>query len=629
MERIIDKDKAMAKAKKTNNIDDWNIAKFLRNETGKIIERAKKQFFEDEFNASKGDPKRFWRNIYSIIPKNKNKSEIINLKNKQNQYITQEDTASYINDFFTKIGPNLAKNYNEDWKFYGKEVNEAIEDIDINEGVVFDLIRNIDISKSSGLDKISSRCLRDALLALLPQIIHIFKESLNSGLFPDKWKIATVVPIFKNGNKSDVSNYRPISLLPIPGKIFEDIIHKHISYHLEDNSYLSSKQNGFRKGHSTLDGIVNFTSDIFESVNKGEYTLAAFIDLKKAFDTVNHNILLEKLNYAGIKNNLLKLIKNYLTNRSQRTICNGKLSEIQDITCGVPQGSILGPLFFILYINDIEEMLGESTFQLYADDTVIYCSDKSIDLAEKRLQNLMNKFYKWCMQNVLTINTKKSKLMVFGTRSKINRIENVEITINRQNLQFVPTYKYLGFNLDQSLNYKYHLGTVINNISFKLYLFSKVRRFLNEKSAIIVYKSMILPFYDYCDVIYSFSTIPELKKLDRQHLRGMKICLDNGYNMNDDELLNNCKLSSLENRRKVHTRNYLFNKKDMCENINNINTRLHDGPVFKVIHPNVESVKRSVWYGGSIEWNGLDAETRNIIEAVQFKRVQKSWMLNT
>ena len=219
--------------------------------------------------------------------------------------------------------------------------------------------------------------------------------------------------------------------------------------------------------------------------------------------------------------------------------------------------------------------------------------------------------------------------MVFGTRNKINKIENIKISVNKQYLQVVPTYKYLGFNLDQTLNYKYHLGTVINNISFKLYLFSKVRRFLNEKSAIIVYKTMILPFYDYCDVIYSFSNIPELSKLDRHHLRGMKTCLDNGYRLNDEELFINCKLSSLENRRKVHTRNYLFNKKDQCENNNNINTRLHDGPVFKVIHPNVETVKRSIWYGGSIEWNALDAEIRNITGLIQFKRVQKSWMLNT
>ena len=323
------------------------------------------------------------------------------------------------------------------------------------------------------------------------------------------------------------------------------------------------------------------------------------------------------------------LIKSYLCNSFQITLCNGIVSDLEKITCGVPQGSILGPLFFILYINDIQAMLGDNNFQLYADDTVIHCSDKSMDLAESRLQNLMNKFSKWCIENVLTINSKKSKIMVFGTRNEINNMDRIEISINNELLQNVPTYKYLGFNLDQTLNYKYHLGIVINNISFKLYLFSKVRRFMNEKSAIIVYKTMILPFYDYCDVIYSFSSIPELKKLDRQHLRGMRICLDNGYNMDDDELFINCKISSLENRRKVHTRNYLFNKKEYCENVNNINTRLHDGPVFKVIHPNVETVKRSVRYGGSLEWNSLDADIRNIVEPMQFKRIQKSWMLKT
>ena len=610
MERIIDKDKALTKAKKTGNPDDWNIAKFLRNETGQLVERVKKQYFEDEYIRSKGDPKRFWRNIYDIIPKDKNKSEIIHLKNNEGLEIPQDETASYINDFFTNIGPVLAKNYKEEWKYYGAEFNEIINDLDINEGIVFDLVRDIDISKSSGFDNISSRCLKDALSVLIPHLTHIFRKSIVSGICPKTWKIATIVPIFKNGNKSDVSNYRPISLLPIPGKLLEKIVYSHISEFLEINSFLSKKQNGFRKNHSTLDAIVNFTSDVYESINKGEYTIAAFIDLKKAFDTVNHKILLEKLYYAGIKNSTLNWIENYLYGRFQRTICNGSISELRSVTCGVPQGSILGPLFFILYINDIQFILGENNYQLYADDTVIYCSDKSANLAEEKLQYLMNKFSTWCVQNTLTINTKKTKIVVFGTRNKINNVDIINVRINNENIQTVPTYKYLGLNLDQTLNFKYHLGIIINNISFKLYLFSKIRRFLNEKAAIIVYKTMILPFYDYCDVVFAFSGVPELKKLDRRHIRGMRICLDNGHNMDENELFIECKISNLENRRKVHIRNFLFNKKELCENDNNINTRLHDGPVFKVIHPNVESVKRSVWYGGSIEWNGLDAELR-------------------
>ena len=338
MERIIDKDKALAKAKKTGNSDDWNIAKFLRNETGKLIETVKKQFFEDEYLASKGNPKRFWRNIYNIIPKRKNKSEVIHLKHDDTVEIPQNETSNYINEFFTNIGPELAKNYNKEWKYYGSELNEVINDIDINEGKVFDLVKNIDISKSSGFDNISSKCLKDALSELIPHLTYIFRKSILTGICPDSWKIATVVPIFKNGNKSDVSNYRPISLLPVPGKLLEKIVYDHISDFLEQNSFLSKKQNGFRKNHSTLDAVVNLTSDIYDSINKGKYTLAAFIDLKKAFDTVNHKILLEKLWYAGVKNSTLNWINNYLINRFQRTICNSTISGISSVTCGVPQG---------------------------------------------------------------------------------------------------------------------------------------------------------------------------------------------------------------------------------------------------------------------------------------------------
>ena len=290
----------------------------------------------------------------------------------------------------------------------------------------------------------------------------------------------------------------------------------------------------------------------------------------------------------------------------QKTFCNGIKSDFGKVTFGVPQGSILGPLFFLVYINDIQNVLENNSYQLYADDTLIYCSSKSKDLAGRKFQYLLNKFSKWCSQNGLTINNKKTKIMTFGTRSKINKIDGININIGNENLQVVPSYKYLGFNLDQTLNFKHHLELLINNISFKLYLFSKIRRFINEKCAIID------------------------RKMDRQHIRGMRTCLNNGFNLDENELFVNCKVANLENRRKVHVRNFMFTKRYLCdENANNINTRLHDGPVFKIPHPNGEAIKRNPWYGGSLEWNNLDAELRNIKDKFQFKRIQKSWMLNT
>ena len=210
--------------------------------------------------------------------------------------------------------------------------------------------------------------------------------SINSCIFPDKWKLATVVPLFKGGKKEDVSNYRPVSLLPVPGKIIEKLVHDHIMKFFTENHSLCEKQNGFRPGHSTTNSIINLTNDIYNATNCGQVTVAAFVDLKKAFDTVNHKILLEKLNYTGIRKEMLIWIENYLDNRYQRTICNNTLSNLLRIKCGVPQGSILGPLFFLVYINYIKNILGDLKYQLYADDTVIYCSGNSYNEANEKLQ---------------------------------------------------------------------------------------------------------------------------------------------------------------------------------------------------------------------------------------------------
>ena len=255
----------------------------------KIIDMAKKNYFEDEYLASKGDPKRFWRNINSIIPNSKSKTSHINLINENKEDIDPDKVSDYINTFFTNIGPNLASKYSEKWRYYGLESDVIIEDVKFNKGDLLLLIDNIDISKSSGFQNISSKCLKDASSVLVTQLLYIFTQSYKLGIFPKSWKKATIVPLFIGGVKENVSNYRPVSLLPIPGKLMEKIIHDHMMTFFEKNNLISNMQNGFRKNHSTLSSIVDFTSDIYHSINNKEITVAAFIDLKKAFDTEPSN----------------------------------------------------------------------------------------------------------------------------------------------------------------------------------------------------------------------------------------------------------------------------------------------------------------------------------------------------
>ena len=305
------------------------------------------------------------------------------------------------------------------------------------------ICKNIEIHKSSAIDLFSSRILKDAFMILSNELTHLINLIFTTATFPTAWKSAKVIPLFKGGDSSDVSNYRPISLLPLPGKIVETIIHLKITYHFNKLKFLSEYQDGFRPGRSTIDTIASFTDDIALEANQGICTLAAFVDFKKAFDTIDHDILLQKLGRAGIDGTNLTLLQSYLTDRSQRTIANSIVSQPHDITCGVPQGSILGPLLFLIYINDITNKLQNCCVRLYADDTVIYISGPTKTDVCTTLQVSIDRLSKWCDKNQLTINTNKTKVIFFGTR-KINKQSSEVITsMKGKTLECVSTFKYL------------------------------------------------------------------------------------------------------------------------------------------------------------------------------------------
>ena len=277
--------------------------------------------------------------------------------------------------------------------------------------------------------------MRDALEISLTQVNFLLNLVFTSGIFPDKWKIATLTPIPKQGVKTDVNNLRPISILPMPSKLIEKLIHLKLSNYLEENHILNNHQGGFRKGFSTIDTISKFTDDVALAINENKMTVATFIDFKKAFDTVDHKILLDKIENLGIQNKPLQLLKNYLKNRLQRTKVNGLYSDFNEIICGVPQGSILGPLLFIIYTNDIASVCKQCNFKCYADDTVVYFSSTDKNEALSTLQNDLDRLYQWCHQNKLTINIKKTKSMIFGTNNMTKKAKTLPmVMLNYQNM---------------------------------------------------------------------------------------------------------------------------------------------------------------------------------------------------
>ena len=280
--------------------------------------------------------------------------------------------------FFVNIGPNLSKNNKTIWKYIGNETNHKMEDIytDVNE--VEKLCKNININKSSCIENLSAEVVRDAFLAIADKITNLFNCSFTNSNIPASWKVAKVTPLQKPGNKNHVSNLRPVSLLPLPSKLIEKIVHARIYEHRNTNKLLDEKQGGFRPNHSTTSTTAYFSNDLYIAMNVKLINIAVSINAMKAFDTVNHTILLGKQKYFGIEGKIYLWIENYLSNTIQCTIANDILSSRQNIICGVPQGNVCRRLFF-MYINDITSMLHNCKVSLHAN--VIYISHADMGTA--------------------------------------------------------------------------------------------------------------------------------------------------------------------------------------------------------------------------------------------------------
>ena len=311
--------------------------------------RAKANFIVENLERHKGNGKTFWENIHNLIP-NKKAPKVINLfDTTKNVQIPPQNIAGFLNEYFSNIGPMLAKNYKDEWTYKGVVNDSEMVDLQTNETEILNICKDIDTYKASAVEFLSSRILRDAFCAIPNIIATLMNLSLSSDIFPDSWKKGKIIPLFKGGDHLEVNNYRPISLLPLPGKIIKKIVHNRITKFLEEHSLLNERQGGFRRGHSTINTVACFTDDIYMNINNSRCTLATFIDLKKAFDTVDHEILLDKLKYLGIKGKLHSWLKSYLLKRTQRTLANGTISDQLPVVCGVPQGLILGPTLFNIY----------------------------------------------------------------------------------------------------------------------------------------------------------------------------------------------------------------------------------------------------------------------------------------
>ena len=627
MHMIIEKDRLLSQARLLNTEDAWTIAKQAKNRTKNYITRAKSNYISESLEINKQNPKTFWRTINDLLPNKKQTDSHILLKDQiDNEIISDDDVPNYINTYFTSIGPKLAENYKKPFEIIGPIGQEQFQFELLTNQQVMDEIKQINIAKPSAIYLISTKVLKDIFLYTHDKLTILFNTCITTSSFPDAWKIAMVTPLKKEGFKNNVSALRPISILPLPGKIFEKLLHTQLYYYFNNTNLLATHQGGFRPNHSTNSTIANFTDYIYTNINKNQITQSIFIDFSKAFDTVNYEILYKKLKYYLLTKNAIKIIENYLTNRKQSVQINGKTSSMLNINCGVPQGSVLGPLLFLIYINDLEMFLSNVHVSQYADDTVISYTDKNQQKINEILMENLTALAEWCEMNKLTVNVGKTKSMYFGSRNITKKIDyGKKMMLNGRELQQVDHYKYLGVILDKNMTFKLHIESILKILKYKIYVLAKLRPYLTVYASLSIYKTTILPYIDYGDIFYQAASKKMLHNLQDRQDKALKICYKLRGTQDDANMHLSANLAFLDKRRNSHILNFMYKRKEneIYLDKRDLQTRAFQAPKFIVPKYNIKLFTFSIIYKGSILWNQLPNDVKNIDTFLAFKNKTK------
>ena len=601
----------------------------FKNRVNGMVQKSRKNYYKNIFENCSRNLKKTWKCINELMCRSNRKNEIKDMVFDGVSYGSSLGIAEKFNEFFIniakKLDNELPPNNADPLLSLPSPLPNSFHLFDISEGECRKLIRNLKIV-STDLNTMPVKLFKEYSNYFVYPLCKLINLSYASGVFPSKLKIARVTPIFKSGDRKNPSNYRPIANLSYISKILERSLHNRIAKFSNKYSILTNSQYGFRKHFSTVDAILDLSESIYNSIDNNMFHTSVFIDLRKAFDTVNHDFLLNKLISYGVRGTPGKLIKSFLSDRYQYVEIDSYCSTHQRLDIGVPQGSILGPLLFLFYINDIQYACRSSKAVLFADDTVISSNSHDYNDLVSKLNTDLDSLYKWTLCNRLSINVSKTSIICFTTK-KFPPVRN-SFALNNCVLGLDHDCRYLGVILDNEISFKPHIDQLVKKISRSTGIFYRIKDFLSPPARINFYYSFFYPYLAYCIAIWGGTYQTYLKNLIIQQKRIVRLITNSNFRQPTTKLFHELGLLKLHDIYKFSLGVIMYKniKSGHFQCAHSLNTRSRHLAVPEFHR--LSLTQHAFSFSGPSMWNEIPLEIRTSSSLRVFKQSLKKYFIS-